>query len=307
MKTRLLRFALVISVLALVDGARAAPTFAQQGTPCDASSSRMQPDMGTPSAEGVTTEARIDDPSVRLGYPFRVSKPGAAFVYVGDQWYDLDLAVYSRGNCAVVAQWEVLARGASSQSGRRVIQLVRPDEQILMSLPPGDYLLVVGHKYARDPQFASDFDPAKGFTIRVALAAPVCGLEPANSVESQIYPGVFQRPQDAIYQLGLTIDPPPPPLSPEPAGQFTLLTFSAVISPPYVDLFDFQWQIDGRPVGGATDPVFQVPAASIPRTPDGMHKVRVTALGARDYPDPDTPPQSRRPPTLSLECSFRVR
>src|SRR5262249_49539145 len=69
-------------------------------------------------------------------------------------------------------------------------------------------------------------------------------------------------------------------------GPFALMTFNAYVSPPYTDLFDFTWALDGQPVAGVTDPVVQRPYSALKKTADGTHIVKLTATGARPYKDP---------------------
>ncbi|MCC6420711.1 MAG: hypothetical protein IT429_20930, partial [Gemmataceae bacterium] len=131
-----------------------------------------------PTAEGVTYPDQIGAPDEKRVYLFQVPKTSAAFVYVGDQWYDLDLYLYARGRCAP-GTWEALIRNWSVRSERRNLQFVRPDEQ-MMNLSPDEYALVVGPKFAEANYGGADFDPKRGFTIRVALTPPVCGVEPKD-------------------------------------------------------------------------------------------------------------------------------
>ena len=69
----------------------------------------------------------------------------------------------------------------------------------------------------------------------------------------------------------------------------------AFVSPPYGDLFDYAWQVDGQAV--ATGPVgmLQVPAAS--PSPGGRRAAHGAGdAGVRQYPDPALP---HVPPTLT--------
>jgi hypothetical protein len=264
---------------------------------CAPATAQVRSDIGSPDANGYTLQDRLNDPAERHAYAFHVPQPAAAFIYVGDQWYDLDLVLYTKGIC--VAAWEVSAKAYSFNSERRVIQYVRPDEEII-NVNPDDYELVVSHKYWQSPQAATDFDPSRNFTVRVALAPKVCSLAPPNNQPNPKYPGLFKRPDDALYQLGLSFQPDSP-------GPFDLMSFNAVVSPPYLDLFDFDWTIDGQPVPGVTSATVQQAVSGLPATADGQHRVRVTARGVREYSDPGTPPEYRLPPTLSTECSFTTR
>jgi hypothetical protein len=256
-------------------------------------------DLGTPDAQGVTWPDTLSNPAEKHGFYFSVPAPSAASLYVGDQWFDLDLFLYMRGRCPE-GSWEKLVRTWSARSERMVLQFVRPDEQIV-NLDPGDYLLLVGHKYAEDPQYARDFDPSRGFTIRIALDHPYCGLSPAdvlapNPVDPDVM--ILRRPDDALYQLGLSFEPDEQEL-----GPFSLMTFNAFVSPPYTDLFDFKWEIDGQPIPGQITPIVQTATTDLVKTADGKHKVRVTAVGARDYPDAFL---THTPPTLAVECTFKL-
>ncbi|HEY1291742.1 MAG TPA: hypothetical protein VGJ60_01510 [Chloroflexota bacterium] len=256
-------------------------------------------DMGTPDAQGVVRPDTLSNPAEKHGYYFSVPTRSAASLYVGDQWFDLDMYLYVRGKCPQ-GSWEKLVRTWSARSERMVLQFERPDEQII-NLDPGDYLLVIGHKYAEDPEYARDFDPSRGFTVRIALNPPYCGLSPADVLEpNPLDPSVMmlRRPDDALYQLGLNFQPDEKEL-----GPFSLMTFNAFVSPPYTDLYDFKWELDGVALPGETTPIVQTATTDLPKTSDGKHKVRVTAIGAREYPDPFL---SHIPPTLAVECTFKI-
>ena len=109
---------------------------------------------------------------------------------------------------------------------------------------------------------------------------------------------MLRRPDDALYQLGLNYQPDEEELSP-----FSLMTFNAFVSPPYTDLYDFAWELDGKPCRGETTPILQTATADLVKTADGIHRVRVTAIGAREYPHPTL---SHIPPTLAVECTFKL-
>jgi hypothetical protein len=83
-----------------------------------------------------------------------------------------------------------------------------------------------------------------------------------------------------------------------------MLTFNAFIDPSFTDLFDFVWEIDGKPLPNSNSPVLQLPAQALGATMFGRHVVKVTAIGARQYPDPDRP---HIPPTLSASGAFEVK
>jgi hypothetical protein len=252
-------------------------------------------DLGSPSQEGTTLQPKMDQQSDVRRYVFKLPQPGTAYVYVGDQWYDLDLGVYSISEDRAVGCWRVTKDEAISQRAQsRLIQLIRPDERVIDQLTPGDYDLTV-----RASPYAADFDPARQFTVRVALGPPVCDLSPPNDETDPQYPQLKRRRGDDqnLYQLGLSYEPVLP-------GQFDLMSFNAFVSPPYTDLFDFEWLLDGQPVPDANSLTIQQPVTGLAKTADRAHTVRLTARGARQYPDPQL---THTPPTLSVECTFSTR
>jgi hypothetical protein len=235
-------------------------------------------------------QERLGHPGDERAFRFTIAEPSALYVYVGDQWYDLDLALFSITKDQGVACWRTAgARARSERHERRAIQLVRPDEQIVELVDPGDYALMIGLAPG------AVYDPTHQFTVRVALTPPLCGALAPPNVPNPDYPGLVMRADDAWYQLGITIDPAERERSP-----FSLLTFSAYLSPPYLDLYEFDWLLDGRPVLDVVAPMIQESSAHLPR-PAHVHRVEVTARAVRDYPDPDQP---HRPPTLTAGCSF---
>ena len=229
--------------------------------------------LGTPNAEGVTMTGQLDDIAVRRAYVFKVgSDQRSGYIYLGDQWYDMEVALYTEDLGTELGRWKFTV--ASRESGARIIQFVRPDKITPTLQPDKPYLLLV---YASN---AGNFDPSRGYTLRVALAAPVCAVEPNND-------------PDALYALGMSYEPANP-------GPFSLISFNAVVTPPYSDLFDFEWQIDGRTLPNENGVTVQRAGSDLKA---GDHKVRVTAKGAREYPDPAQP---HIPPTLSVECTVTV-
>jgi len=292
----LLLFASVVPALAVTSAPAVVHGQAQE---CLQGLHHIPIEMGTPDAQGVTTLDTLSNAAEKHGYYFSVPTRSAASVYVGDQLFDLDLYLYRRGRCPE-GSWEKLVRTWSARSEQMVLQFVRPDEQIV-NLDAGEYLLLVGHKYAEDPQYARDFDPSRGFTVRIALNPAYCGLSPAdvldpNPLDRSIM--MLRRPDDALYQLGLNFQPDEQEL-----GPFSLMTFNAFVSPPYTDLYDFKWELDGKLIPGSTTPILQTAAVDLVKSADGRHKVRATAIGAREYPHPTL---SHIPPTLSVECTFKV-
>jgi hypothetical protein len=122
---------------------------------------------------------------------------------------------------------------------------------------------------------------AHSYTLRVAL-----GPRPAASAGAGPAPSAARG-----YSLTLSIEPSEP-------GPFSLMTFTATITPPYTDLFDFEWQVDGQPFGENSAVV------QLGRPSGGAHSVVVVARGARPYPDRTMP---ETPPTLSATGAFSVR
>src|SRR6202158_4618463 len=243
-----------------------------QGLGCISDPDQNRIDMGVPNAEGNSQHADLADPAVTVGFRFATTQPNAALLYIGDQWYDLDLYLYVRGVGRSQGGWEKLIRAWSVRAERRVIQFMRPNEQIV-NLPPDEYLMVAQY----DPAGGEPFDPAKGFTARVATASAYCALDPRDVLQpNPAAPSVMvpRRPDEALYQLGVSIDPS----NEDDRVPFTLMSFGAFLSPPYTDLFDFSWTFDGQPL--QLDPttfVYQVPVDALPKTPGNQHTVKVTA------------------------------
>jgi hypothetical protein len=232
--------------------------------------------LGTPDAEGITLQDALEHSGQVRAYKFRVGpEPRALHLYLGDLWYDLDVALWrDPPSVAELGRWLFVAEARTFE--RRVIQFVRP-EIIVEQLEPETYTIFV---HAGDLR---SFDPQRSFTLRVALGPPVCAV---------------QRDADERYQLALTYEPRQP-------TPFSLMSFNAFISPPYSDLFDFDWQIDAWRPDEELRETLQLAVTELAPTPDGMHRVRVTAHGAREYPDPD-PAWRHIPPTLTVECTFRI-
>ena len=65
---------------------------------------------------------------------------------------------------------------------------------------------------------------------------------------------------------------------------FSLLSFNAFVSPPYSDLFDFDWSLDGQRIPESLRETMQVAVPDF-RWAGGNHRVEVTARGVRPYPD----------------------
>jgi hypothetical protein len=117
------------------------------------------------------------------------------------------------------------------------------------------------------------------------------------------YPPLLNRPHNPRkFQIGLSIQPEQAEI-----GPFTLMTFTAFVSPPYTDLFDFHWELDGQPASDTIGPTFQKPVAALSPTPDGQHTVRMTAVGAREYRDATDARYNFVPfdgGAVTVQCSF---
>jgi hypothetical protein len=262
---------------------------------CGAPVSEAPTNIGTPDANGWTyDQAALDDPGTVRRYRFTVKQKGTALVYVGDQWYNLNLGLFSLVS-GTESCWSVEARGASTESARRVLQFVQPDERDI-DVDPGDYILTIR---AGD---AVGFDPSKKFTVRVAVGPQTCALMPPNMPTE--YPGMTAKPDNPNkFQVGIAFSP-----SAAELGPFALMSFNANVSPPYTDLFDFAWVIDGQPVAGVTDPTILKPYSELTKTPDGSHTVVLTATGARPYKDPTDPRYDFTPfdgGSVSVTCTFK--
>jgi hypothetical protein len=242
---------------------------------CGTQASEVPRPIGQPDANGWVNdqEALASRAEVRR-YLFQVKEKGTAYVYVGDQWYDLNLGLFSMKTGTEVGCWTVQVRGTSTEAERRKLQFIRPDERAL-EVEAGEYILT-----ARAADGAV-VDPSRKFTVRIAVGPRACVLQPAN-VPDPAYLGMTNKPENPdLFQVGVTYQPEESEL-----GPFTLMSFNAFVSPPYTDLFDFTWEIDGEVVPGETGPTILRPYADLPKTPLGLHTVKLTAKGAREYMDP---------------------
>jgi hypothetical protein len=288
--------ALVASMAAV--GPHAAPTaYGQAATlsVCGVDVAGATIDIGEPGAGGWSNEQEtLADFSDVKRYVFRVKEKGTAFVYVGDQWYNLNLGMFSvedkQESC-----WSVDGRGTSTQAERRDLQFVRPDERAL-DVSPGEYLLTVR---AGD---ALGFDPSRAFTVRVAITPGLCSLLPQN--EPTEYQGMTKKPDNPDkFQIGISVMP-----DETQRGPFALMSFNAYTSPPYTDLFDFTWELDGQVVPDETGPTILKPYAELPKVPLGLHTLKLTAKGAREYKDPTEAVYNFTPfngESRTVTCQFR--
>jgi hypothetical protein len=138
--------------------------------------------------------------------------------------------------------------------------------------------------------------------VRVAVGPRVCSLSPAN-VPSE-FAGMTNKPDNPdLFQVGISFQPDASEL-----GPFTLMSFNAYMSPPFTDLFDFTWELDGQVVAGETGATILKPYAELPKTSMGLHTVKLTAKGAREYKDPTEERFNILPfggGSKSVVCQFR--
>ena len=246
-------------------------------------------DLGTPDAGGVSQTDRFQSFSQAKVYTFAVPPgPATVQVYLGDLWYDVDLSLWRLASRAE----DVAGRAgmgcdraggcvaATAPSRRRVIQFVEP-KTLLEMVEGGTYAVV-----AR-PRDGASFDPDRPFTLRVAVTPPVCAIE---------------RGGDDRYTAALAIVP----ASPAP---WDLVTMAAYVLPPFTDLFDFSWSVDGGPAPDGQGATAQLPGFRLPRAPAGTVTAGVVLRGTRQYTDPTDPTYSHVPldgGTLTLRCDVRL-
>jgi hypothetical protein len=217
--------------------------------------------LGQPNAVGTTVQGLFSQPNDLDVYRFEVPAPGAqATISLTDLWYPGSLQIYDLGRGTLVAE--------SARQGQDQGQLYSP-QLISRWLDAGSYGAFVAPGQA---DWASA--EAHSYTLRVALGPRAAGQGSARG-----------------YQLALAIEPNDP-------SEFSLMTFSATLNPPFTDLFDFSWTVDGQPFGD------NAAVVQLPRPASGSHSVQVVARGARPYPDPSFP---EFPPTLTASGNFQVR
>ena len=221
--------------------------------------------LGQPNAAGVTVRGLFQTPTDVDVFRFEVPASGAeAYITLSDLWHEASLRLYDVRRGTFIAD--------SDRQGQVQGQLFAP-ELIDVYLEPGSYAA-----FAQASSIGYAEAQANSYTFRVAL-----GPKPAAPA------GPGPAPSSARgYQLTLSIEPNDP-------GPFSLMTFTATMNPPYTDLFDFSWTVDGQPYGDNT------PVVQLGRPSPGQHTVVVVARGARYYPDPSLP---ELPPTLSATGSF---
>jgi hypothetical protein len=234
-------------------------------------------DLGTIRADGATLADSLGSFGQANAYTFRVADgPSSVQVYVGDLWYDVDVLLLRASALPDdPGQWRSMScadgcLASAPSSARRRVQLVQP-KGLIESVEAGPYAVVVR------PRDEADFSAGHPFTLRVMATPPVCGLTDDTG---------------GGYRLAVVAAPAAP-------RRADLVTLTAYVLPPFGDLFDFEWSVDGRrlPSSGA---VAQVLAFDLSGGRTGAHEVRVLARGVRPYPDPD---QAEVPPTLAVGCS----
>jgi hypothetical protein len=281
-RSRFLLLGGLIILLALLPSLGPTPARAQE--PCGSWPARESApcELGDPGQQALTIRAAFDAPGQVRAFRFQVAgRGGTGVLYVGDLWHDVDVSLWREGGAAGSAPWlrggcdPALGCIASARpSEGRVIQFVRP-KSLIEPLDPGAFVLAVAAPPVADPGFA------RGFTTYVSVQPRACGI---------------RADETGRYMLGLAVQPGQP-------SRFDLLTFSAFVAPPFGDLFEFEWQVDGQRVAGPAREIVQRAASDLSGGPSGEHTVRVAARGVRPYPDPAQP---EIPPTIDLTCSFRV-
>lgn len=218
-----------------------------------------------------------------------ISKKGTFVVYLGDQPVDLSLGFSSvRAGLSFGSEpsgmtepcglgigscFRVQATVASTEGREYIIQRFAPDYRVVET-EPGMYVVEVLPAGA----FTSEA-LAETFTLNVAQYPRVCALIPAN-MPSPSFPGMTLKPDiPDFYQIGLAFQPDASEL-----GPFSLMTFMSFVSPPFSDLFDYTWELDGK-VLTENQSTIQYPYSSLERTPLGLHTVKLTVHGAREYVD----------------------
>jgi len=246
-------------------------------------------DLGTPDAGGVSQTDRFQGFGEVKVYTFAVPPgPATVQVYLGDLWYDVDLSLWRLAGRADAVPGRAGAGcdrpagcvAATAPSRRRVIQFIEP-KTLLETVEGGAYAVVVR------PRDAAGFDPDRPFTLRVAVTPPVCAVA---------------RGGDDRYAAALAIVP----ASPAP---WDLVTMVVYVLPPFTDLFDFSWSVDGGPAPDGQGAMAQLPGFSLPRTPAGTVTAGVVLRGTRQYTDPTDPTYSHVPldgGTLTLRCDVRL-
>lgn len=234
--------------------------------------------IGRPGQDGTTVKGFLNHEGDVDAYQFEVG-PNASSVHItlADLWVDTDISLYETLTGRLIAQAKFIAE--SRRTGEAQSQMSAP-EMIVERLEPTSYTTFI---YSGDLKSADE----RGYTFRIALGPPIVPQANIGGQDASKKDG---------YQLSIAIEPEKP-------TQFSMVTINAFIDPSFTDLFDFQWEIDGQAVPDNNVPLLQFPATALGDKMIGRHTVKVTAIGAREYPDPDRP---HIPPTLVATASFEV-
>jgi hypothetical protein len=244
--------------------------------------------LGPLTEAGTTVKSRLrsddltnDIAHSREAWEFTLPASSGVHIILQDLWYAMGVQVWEKPTQRKILEEDFRAKAEDFQS--RVIQFVKPEVIVLDQLPAGTYTVFIypGPDAISPPVPAIPaFDANRGYTLRVAAGAPVCGTA-----------------QHDYFQLGLTVRP-------SPITPFSLVTFNAFIDPPYTDLYDFDWSIDGKVVATGARQTYQVAASALGGA--GNHQVSVLARGVRQYPDPAAY-QPLLPPDISVQCAFTIQ
>jgi hypothetical protein len=264
---------------------------------CPPEGPQVHTDIGQPGPDGWTSDQEtLADSADARRYLFTVESKGTLYVYIGDQPYGVKFALSTLKAGADPSCWKAVRLTTVNEPEGVVFESSRSRERNI-EVEPGIYVLSVR------PADSAAVDPSRTFTVRIAVGPRVCALEPANVPDPQ-YPGMTVRPDlPDRFQIGLSFQPDAAEL-----GPFTLMTFSVYLSPPYADLFEYIWEVDGQAVPGASSLMLQLPYARLPHTPLGLHTVKVTLRGVREYRSPIDPRYDFLPfdgGSRSVACRFR--
>lgn len=261
LSARLLPILLALAVLVGPAFAEGVPPPIVLGDPCPEPNDTAA--RACPLGRGAVVQGLFQTPFDQDAYRLEVPPGGAqAHLTLTDIWHPADMRLFDAGGARLLA--------GSDRSGIAQGQLEAP-EIIIERLEPGSYLVVVRTLAPETYEQAE----AHSYTLRAILAPP--SAQPPVSANG--------------YSLSLAIEPADP-------SQFSMMTFTAYLDPPFSDLFDWVWEVDGQRLWE-----FDGPVAQLPRPSPGSHAVRVTAVGARQYPDRTLP---HFPPTLSASGRFDV-
>ncbi len=217
--------------------------------------------LGSPDANGTTAAGTLADINDKVTWVFNVP-PGArksVHLTLQDIWSDFYIDLWGRDPTNPIIHKSVFIKASKTFESRK-LQFVKP-QIIIEQLDPGPYLVAIYP--AQDAPDPVAYDPQHpGYTLWVSLGPPICTLAAKDN-----------------FQVGITVEP-------ANITQFSLLSMNAFIDPPFSDLFDFGWAVDGKPVMPGARQTIQFPATA---PGPGPHQVTVSVKGARQYPDPDAP------------------